>query len=84
MPDELKQIIPILLPMTHTVEGLPGITKYPIGEWIRTGQFVMTEESWCKLCMQIADADMANLYTVFQTADTLSGNTIFRHCPHPL
>ena len=67
-PQELQDVIPMGFPMTHEVEGLPCIARYPIDMWELNGAPIMTTKGWAKLCMKIAEHDLDNLQNVFDLA----------------
>ena len=67
-PEDLQDSIPMCFPMTHNIDGLPMIAKYPISEWKNMGAPYFSQKSWCMLCMKIADKDFEHLEKVFETA----------------
>ena len=70
--DDLLESLPICFPMTHIVDGFPGVARYPVDEWERSGAPYFSEKSWCKLCMKIAANDLANLQSVMDVAEKVS------------
>ena len=70
-PADLQEIIPMAFPMTHLVDGFPGVAKYPVDEWEAAGAPVMTSKSWVKLCMRVAKNDLANLQHIMEVAKKL-------------
>ena len=64
--DDLQGAIPISFPMTHNIEDMPMVARYPISEWKRIGAPYFSEKSWCKLCMKIAQKDYGHLEKVFK------------------
>ena len=67
-PAELQDAIPMGFPMSHLIDGIPCIAKYPIDLWEINGAPMMTTKGWAKLCMNIAEKDLDNLQHVFDTA----------------
>ena len=71
-PAELKDVLPVSLPMTHVLEDdLVGIAKYPIDMWELQGQPRITAKGWVKLAMMIASKRMDKLASVFQCGEKL-------------
>ncbi len=66
-PEEVKSLMPISFPMTHVLPGQEymAIARYPIDEWMASGQPIL---STIKLCLKIAEKDLENLQSVFDTA----------------
>eukprot|EP00974_Lingulodinium_polyedra_P043922 4217102-Lingulodinium_polyedra.AAC.1 len=50
--DELKDDLPMALPMTHNYPEFPCIAKYPVDAWEEAGAPCVTTKSWAKLCMK--------------------------------
>ena len=67
-PETLFEKIPIGFPMTHQVKGFPGIALYPVEEFERHGELMITEVGWCKMAMKVAENDMEHLEGVFTVA----------------
>ena len=61
--EDLQDIIPITFPMTHIVEGADfvGSAKYPMDQWIASGEPKITSAGWAKLCINIATKGTTNL-----------------------
>ena len=72
---ELFDTTPVTFPMTHLYEEFPGIAKYPVDKWEREGNLVLDAKGWCKICLKIAEKDMDNLGTIFETATKFSGQS---------
>ena len=60
-------------PVTYVLEdeGLTGIAKYPVDEWVKNGEPKSTTKRWFKLCIKICSKDPTGLKTVFDIANTL-------------
>ena len=71
-PQELYDSLPMCFPMKHTLTmgGKPfrGIARYPLAEWERKGEPVMTRKHWAKFCMKIAAKDHDKLEYLFRKA----------------
>ena len=67
-PDELLESVPMAFPMTHLVDGFPGVARYPVDEWEAAGAPIMTVKSWVKLCMRVAMNDLSNLQHILDIA----------------
>ena len=54
--DDLQYIIPVTFPMTHVLSGpdFVGIARYPIDDWVASGEPKITSAGWVKLCIKIA------------------------------
>ena len=72
-PEELQEAIPMGFPMTHVVDGVPCVARYPIDMWELNGMPIMTTKGWAKLCMLIAQQDLENLQSVYDTAVKYGG-----------
>ncbi len=71
-PKELKEVLPVSLPMTHVLEDdLIGIARYPIDLWEQQGQPRTTSKGWVKLSMMIANKKMDKLASVFDCGTKL-------------
>ena len=72
-PEDLKDIIPITSPMTHVLEGedFVGIARYPIGQWIASGEPKITSAGWVKLCVKIATKGTANLNNILTMGEKI-------------
>ena len=72
-PDDLQYIIPITFPMSHIVAGavFVGIAKYPVDEWIASGEPKITSAGWAKLCMKIATKDTVNLNGILTLSEKI-------------
>ncbi len=71
-PAELKEVLPVRLPMTHVVDDeLIGIARYPIDTWEAQGQPRITTKGWVKLAMMIATKKMDKLASVFTCGEKL-------------
>jgi len=75
-PEELMEELPMTLPVTHllNINGVEinGVAKYPLDEWEKQGQPMITTSGWIKLCMKICAKDMKNLENVYTMAVKLS------------
>ena len=67
-PSELLAAVPMSFPMTHLVDGFPGVARYPVDEWEAAGAPMMTLKSWAKLCMRVSMNDLSNLQHVLDVA----------------
>ena len=49
--DDLQDIIPITFPMTHVLTGpdFVGIAKYPIDDWVASGEPKITSAGWANM-----------------------------------
>eukprot|EP00974_Lingulodinium_polyedra_P044497 4268194-Lingulodinium_polyedra.AAC.1 len=54
-PEELKDELPMALPMTHTIKSSPCIAKYPVDEWETTSAPTMTAKGWANPCLKVAE-----------------------------
>ena len=54
--------------MTHQIERVPFLAKYPIDKWEEEGKPLMSEEGWCELVMRVAKNKLDTLEAVFQAA----------------
>ena len=72
-PEQLQEAIPMGFPMTHEVDGVPCVARYPIDMWELNGAPMMTTKGWAKLCMLIAQQDLKNLQNVYDTAVKYGG-----------
>ena len=72
-PDDLLEILPMSFPETYVLDRtlFPGVARYPVDEWKREGRSCITSKGWAKLCLRIANNDMAHLENVFKAATTL-------------
>eukprot|EP00974_Lingulodinium_polyedra_P132808 11223198-Lingulodinium_polyedra.AAC.1 len=59
--------------MSHLIDGIPCVAKYPIDPWEINGAPMMTAKGWAKLRMNIAEKDLDNLQNVFDAAVKLGG-----------
>ena len=71
--DDLQDIIPITFPMTHIMAGADfvGIAKYPIDDWIASGEPRITSAGWAKLCLKIATKDTVNLNGILTLSEKI-------------
>ena len=60
-------------PMTHLLEGedFMAIARYPIDDWIASGEPRITTAGLIKLCIKIAEKDTINLAGVLQLGEKL-------------
>ena len=71
--DDLKDVTPMTFPMTNLLEGddFVGIAKYPIGQWMASGEPRITVAGWIKLCIKIATKDTINLDNILKVGEKL-------------
>ena len=69
-PEELKEVVPVSLPMTHVMDPdlYPGVSRFPVAEWEARGEPVITTAGWCKLAMKVANKNLKDLSSVFEVA----------------
>ena len=67
-PGELKDLLPVSLPMTHKMPEFPGVAHYPVDEWEAAGAPMMTVTGWTQLCMRIASKHLEELGKIFDVA----------------
>ena len=67
-PAELLASMPMSFPMTHLVDGFPGVARYPVDKWEAASAPIMSLKSWAKLCMRVAMNDLTNLQHVLDIA----------------
>ena len=72
-PQDVQDLIPMFMPKTHVIPGVAtaGIARYPVDQWIREGQLMISEKGWAKLCIRIAQNDISNLALIFEKANEL-------------
>ena len=54
--------------MTHQIEMVPFLAKYPIDKWEEEGAPCVSQEGWCELVMRVAKNKLDTLEAVFQAA----------------
>ena len=69
-PTDFFHSLPINLPMTHQIEGVPFIARYPIDKWEENGHPYMSAEGWCEFVMRVSMNKLDTLDEVFQAAKT--------------
>ncbi|MCP4244744.1 MAG: hypothetical protein GY772_29730 [bacterium] len=72
-PEELYEALPMIFPKCYAQKMpdgfvLPGVSKFPLAEWIAKGSPTMTESAWCEFAMKVASNDMAGLESIFMMA----------------
>ncbi len=70
-PEELFELIPVTYPKMNAVRTpagfyLPGVSKFPVNQWIADDYPVLGTAGWCKLAMKVAGKDSAHLDEVFR------------------
>ena len=72
-PKDLQDAIPITFPMTNVLEGedFVGIARYPIDQWIASGEPRITSTGWVKLCIKIATNDTVNLNNILKVGERI-------------
>ena len=59
-PDDLYASIPTIQPKNNLLDiAVPGIGKYNLEAHRTENKPVMTQENWCKLCIGVAEKNMA-------------------------
>ncbi len=71
-PGELWDMLPVVFPILNCVPGLVGISRFPVDEWIKSGQPILSTKGWCLFAMKIAKQDMQNLGSIFAIAEKLA------------
>ena len=71
-PDQLLEVIPMTFPLTHLVDGFPGVARHPMDAWERTGPPLMTAKSWANICMRVAMSDLTNLQDIMEVSQKIA------------
>lgn len=72
-PEEIKADMPLMFPSTHVMDPaiLPGVSKFPVDEWERSGEPSLSESGWAALAMKVASKDMTNLQAIFDVGESV-------------
>jgi hypothetical protein len=76
-PAEIKAEMPVMFPSTHIfdVTCLPGVARFPVDEWEKSGEPCLTQAGWAAMAMKVASKDMRNLQAIFD----VGANIVEKH-----
>ena len=74
-PDDGHKDIPFSPPMTHHLQDLPIIAKYPLEEWKRSHRPRLLVKGWYKLAMITSTRGMCNIQCCFEMARDEQGKS---------
>ena len=71
-PEDILAHVPQVFPVSNRTE-VPGVSRFPMEDWQRSGCPTLTLAGWCAMCQVIAAKDLKSLRHIFELCSDPEG-----------